>query len=97
MFPAYFNALILCKGVIFNAPKPSFARFGGGDNGVAGFVLVMAHVLAGRIVAAERDATGLAGAQVHPAAAMFYTFSAFVFFCSLYFFKTLQMLTEFRL
>jgi len=39
--------LILCKGIIFITPKPSFAWFCGGDDGVAGFVLMMAHVLAG--------------------------------------------------
>jgi len=91
------NALILCKGIVFRTPKPSFARLCGGDNGVAGFVLVMAHVLAGGIIAAERYAAGLAGAQVHPLTAMFYAFSAFVFFCGFYFFYALQVLTEFDL
>jgi hypothetical protein len=54
-----------------------FVRLRGSDNRMPAGVRVLARVPIRRAVAAERDATRLARAQMHPAAADLHTLFAF--------------------
>jgi hypothetical protein len=70
------SKLILRNLLVDVAPQPSFARLGGRDHGMMDLMIMCGHVPHGRIIAAERNATGLAGAQVHPCGARFDAFHA---------------------
>jgi len=56
---------------------------------------MLRHVFGGRTIAAKRNATGLAGTQVHPSAVMFNTFFANMVFAQFYFFNSEQVGTKF--
>src|SRR5260221_14497010 len=61
--------LILGEGVVGIAVKPALARLRRADHGMARGAGVLAGVLVGRTVAAQRGAALLAGSQEHPAVA----------------------------
>ena len=71
------------KQLVLIAPKPFFARFSTGNNGVAGAFIVGCGMLVRAAVATQGYAALLAGAQVYPAAAGFNTFLAYPFFWGL--------------
>jgi hypothetical protein len=48
----------------------------------------------GRVVTAKGNAAGLAGAQVHPAAAVLYALGAFILFCGFNFFYAFKVLAK---
>ena len=69
------------KNLIFVTPGPAFGGFGGNDDWVIGMgVIMFAGVLVGGRIAAEGDATDLAGAEVNPGIACLDTGFTFVGF-----------------
>jgi hypothetical protein len=65
---------IFCKQIVGIAPHPFLTRLRGNDDGMAGTVEVLGHVFVTGLVTAQRGATGLAGAEMHPGAADLDTF-----------------------
>jgi hypothetical protein len=57
-------------------------------------MLVFVHVPGGRVVTAKGNAAGLAGAQVHPAAAVLYALGAFILFYGFNFFYAFKVLAK---
>lgn len=70
--------LIFCETFILIAPYPLLTRLCGNNHGMPGILVMGGHMPGGGIVAAECSATGLAGTQVQPAAALFYTYFTFI-------------------
>ena len=71
-----FAKSIFAKRVVWIAVQPAFARLRGSDHRMCSRVRVFACVLIRRAVAAERDATCLARAQMYPLCTDLYTFCA---------------------
>src|SRR5438874_1833220 len=70
-------SLIFAKRVVWIAIQPMLARLCRSDNRMSARARVFARVPVRRAVAAERDATRLARAQVNPATANLHAFFAF--------------------
>src|SRR4051794_6410701 len=70
---------VLSKSLIDEAVEPALAGFGRRDHWMMRAAGVLAGVPVRRRIAAQRDAAGLTGAQMHPAAADFHALLALVF------------------